>query len=278
MTLAQNRAIIELDPKNNVSAAITSSTHDRKSRCSIVFKNQKVPPLNPLLHSPPSSHPSQLYLKHNSLGDEVPMMVVLKAMGMESDQETVQLIGTEDDILDILSPTLEEPYNMGIYTQEQVPPRSPHTLFSLSSDISQALKFIGEKVSAARLPSSSNRGTRNMPPVADAAEILANLVLNHVPVVNFNFRPKVRVVVVSVSRPHSLRQIIYITHIIRRVLKTVLDPSLLDDKVLSPLAPLHLRHSCTSPPLSGLLWQQATRARWLVDFTPLRRLVQEIQH
>jgi DNA-directed RNA polymerase III subunit RPC2 len=63
---------------------------------------------------------SQLYLKHNSLGDEVPMMVVLKAMGMESDQETVQLIGTEDDILDILSPTLEEPYSMGIYTQEQV--------------------------------------------------------------------------------------------------------------------------------------------------------------
>lgn len=48
------------------------------------------------------------------------MMVVLKAMGMESDQEAVQLIGTEDDILEILSPTLEEPYNMGIYTQEQV--------------------------------------------------------------------------------------------------------------------------------------------------------------
>lgn len=38
----QNRAIIELDPKGNVSAAITSSTHERKSRCSIVFKNQKV--------------------------------------------------------------------------------------------------------------------------------------------------------------------------------------------------------------------------------------------
>jgi hypothetical protein len=34
--------IIELDPKDNVSAAITSSTHDRKSRCNIFFKNQKV--------------------------------------------------------------------------------------------------------------------------------------------------------------------------------------------------------------------------------------------
>ena len=45
-------------------------------------------------------------------------------------------------------------------------------------------------------------------------EILAYNVLNHVPVKNFNFRAKV----------------IYIAQIIRRLLKTVLDPSLLDDK------------------------------------------------
>eukprot|EP00606_Chrysophyceae_sp_TOSAG23-5_P000344 GSChrysophyteH2.ASY1.ANO1.1296.1 assembled CDS len=49
--LSKNRVIIELDPKDNVSAAITSSTHDRKSRCNIFFKNNKV------------------WLKHNSLGD-----------------------------------------------------------------------------------------------------------------------------------------------------------------------------------------------------------------
>ena len=38
----QNRVIIELDAKDNVSAAITSSTHDRKSRCNIFFKNSRV--------------------------------------------------------------------------------------------------------------------------------------------------------------------------------------------------------------------------------------------
>ena len=59
-------------------------------------------------------------MKHNSLGDEVPLMIILKALGTESDQEIVQLIGTENEILEILSPTLEEPYNMGIYTQDQV--------------------------------------------------------------------------------------------------------------------------------------------------------------
>ena len=42
VVFVQNRVIIELDPKDNVSAAITSSTHDRKSRCNIFFKNQKV--------------------------------------------------------------------------------------------------------------------------------------------------------------------------------------------------------------------------------------------
>ena len=40
--LSKNRVIIELDPKDNVSAVITSSTHDRKSRCSIYYRNNKV--------------------------------------------------------------------------------------------------------------------------------------------------------------------------------------------------------------------------------------------
>ena len=48
---------------------------------------------------------------------------------------------------------------------------------------------------AARAPAdNSGRGgfKKNTPPLADAAEILANLVLNHVPVVNYDFRGKVR--------------------------------------------------------------------------------------
>ena len=46
--------------------------------------------------------------------------------------------------------------------------------------------------------------------------MLAHVVLNHVPVENYCFRNKC----------------VYITHIVRRVLKTVLDRSLLDDKVI----------------------------------------------
>ncbi len=41
-------------------------------------------------------------------------------MGMECDQEIVQFVGTEPDIMDLFSGSLEEPYNLGIFTQEQV--------------------------------------------------------------------------------------------------------------------------------------------------------------
>ena len=61
-----------------------------------------------------------MYIKHNSLGDDIPIVVVLKAMGLECDEEIVQLVGTESEILDLFSGSLEEPYYLGIYSQDQV--------------------------------------------------------------------------------------------------------------------------------------------------------------
>lgn len=55
---------------------------------------------------------------------------------------------------------------------------------------------------------------KNVSAAVEAVEVLAQVVLNHVPAEGYNFRGKV----------------IYITHIVRRVLFTVLDRSLLDDK------------------------------------------------
>ncbi len=60
-------------------------------------------------------------MKHNSLGDKpIPIVIILKAMGVESDQETVQLVGSEPEILQLFSGSLEEPYILGIFTQQQV--------------------------------------------------------------------------------------------------------------------------------------------------------------
>jgi DNA-directed RNA polymerase III subunit RPC2 len=58
--LSKNRIIIDRDKKGSVEATVTSSTAERKSVTKVVMKN------------------GRLYLKHNSLADEVPVVVVLK--------------------------------------------------------------------------------------------------------------------------------------------------------------------------------------------------------
>ena len=67
--MSKNRIIIELDSKGNVCAQVTSSTFEKKSRTTVVHKNDK------------------FYLKHNTLSDDIPVVVAFKAMGMETDQD-----------------------------------------------------------------------------------------------------------------------------------------------------------------------------------------------
>ena len=172
--LSKNRVILELDSRDkSTCAVITSSTHDRKSRCTIFSKDNRV------------------YMKHNSLGEKpIPIVVILKAMGVQSDQEIAQLVGSEAEVLHQFLPSLEDAYLLGVFTQQQ------------------ALKFIGEKV---RLKLEANEGSGKLSllslpifylflkgykrvtasPENEAMEILANLVLNHVPVKDYCFRLKV---------------------------------------------------------------------------------------
>lgn len=58
--LSKNRIIIDCDRKGSVEATVTSSTAERKSVTKVLMKN------------------GRLYLKHNSLSDEVPVVVILK--------------------------------------------------------------------------------------------------------------------------------------------------------------------------------------------------------
>ena len=127
----------------------------------------------------------------------MPIVIILKAMGIESDQEIVQLVGMEPEIVDLFSGSLEEPYTLGLYSRKQ------------------ALKYIGNEILTSRAENTYHRDERrNSTPEIEAIEMLAHSLLNHVPVKAYDFSAKV----------------IYICHIVRRVLKTVLDPSLIDDK------------------------------------------------
>jgi DNA-directed RNA polymerase beta subunit len=178
--LSKNRIIIDRD-KTTVSASVTSSTHERKSQTTVVLKH------------------GRMYLKHNTLSEEIPICIVMRAMGV-SDQELLQLVGHDPAVLvDGLFPSLQECAAKNVFTVEQ------------------ALRYIGTRVRPPRRqfggPSAATR-RRTKPPVKEARDVLAFVVLSHIPVQQYDFRMKV----------------IYCALIIRRLLLAVSDPTSVDDR------------------------------------------------
>lgn len=90
-------------------------------------------------------------------------------MGITSDQEIIQIIGTDDDTLRKFAPTLEECHNLNINTQDQ------------------ALKYLGSKLVAKRYVPAANKVKT---PMDEARDLLATTILAHVLVENFNFKMK----------------------------------------------------------------------------------------
>ena len=60
-----------------------------------------------------------MYLKHNSFAEDIPVVVVMKAMGVVSDKEIATLIGHESLYLTTLGPSLEACAHLQIFTQHQ---------------------------------------------------------------------------------------------------------------------------------------------------------------
>lgn len=170
--LSKNRMILETDSKGNIVASVTSSTHERKSKTNILLKNGK------------------LYLKHNTFTEDPPIVIVLKGMGMETDQEIIQLIGSEESIAIDFAPSLHEASQLGIHTQEQ------------------ALEYLGSRIRVFR-----NR-KRFRAKSEEARDVLAQVILNHIPVEKYNFTLKC----------------IYIAKMIRQILIANKDHSKLSDK------------------------------------------------
>ena len=63
--MAKNRIIIEVYSKtNNLCAQVTSSTYEKKSRTTVIQKNER------------------FYLKQNLFSEDIPVVIAFKAMGM----------------------------------------------------------------------------------------------------------------------------------------------------------------------------------------------------
>lgn len=51
--------------------------------------------------------------------DDLNVVAVMKAMGAESDQEVVALVGQEEALAALLMPTIQECKGLGVFTQQQ---------------------------------------------------------------------------------------------------------------------------------------------------------------
>ncbi|XP_014210449.1 DNA-directed RNA polymerase III subunit RPC2 [Copidosoma floridanum] len=146
--MLRNRIILEADNKKNIIASCNSATQERKTKTNIIGKGGKY------------------YLRHNIFQDDIPVIVIFKAMGIICDQEIVQLIGTEEEFMKKISGSLEECHNLNIHAQNQ------------------ALKYLGNKRKIKRFTTVKNSITDEM------KDVLASSILNHVPIIDFNFKLK----------------------------------------------------------------------------------------
>ncbi|CAL5865991.1 uncharacterized protein PFLUO_LOCUS198 [Penicillium psychrofluorescens] len=173
--LSKNRIIVETDPKKEiVQASVTSSSNERKSKSYIILKKDR------------------LHVKHNVLSEDIPIVVLLKAMGVHTDQEILLLVtGTDELYQDDFAINFEEAHNIGVFTQQQ------------------ALEWIGSRIKINRKQMAYRRTH-----VQEAVEAIASVIISHIEVKDMNFRPKA----------------IYVAHMARRVLMAKNDPTLVDDR------------------------------------------------
>ncbi|WWC88953.1 uncharacterized protein L201_003868 [Kwoniella dendrophila CBS 6074] len=178
--LSKNRIIVMRDPKKDeTTAEVTSSTHDRVVKTYVTTKNKR------------------LYLRHNSFKEYIPIVIALKAMGITSDKEILQLIcGSDERYQEAFGVSLEEAAREKTFTRRQ------------------ALEWIGARVSPNQAKDDSGSYGQKLSPTDIAQQALAAMVLGHVPVRNMNFRPKC----------------IYLATMSRRVISAMIDEHMVDDR------------------------------------------------
>jgi DNA-directed RNA polymerase III subunit RPC2 len=172
--LNKNRVVVE-SAKGIMQASVTSSTHERRTKTYVIQRK------------------GLMYLRHNTLSEEVPIVFVMKALGVRSDQEILVLIAGDDSAYqDSFQVNFEACVKEGVHTQEK------------------ALEYIGHRVRLTKKP----MGSRSRNYILEATECLSSVVLPHVPVEENNFRTKA----------------LYVAFMARRVLMAVQNPSLVDDR------------------------------------------------
>ncbi|KAG8526280.1 DNA-directed RNA polymerase III subunit [Bacidia gigantensis] len=177
--LSKNRIIVEKDTRGSsplIQASVTSSTHERKSKTYVILQKDRI------------------FMRHNFLNEDIPIVVLFKALGIHSDREILEMVaGTDMAYQDAFAINFEECARLEIYTQQE------------------ALEYIGSRIQVKGRISFADHRRRY---VQEAVEALSAVIINHVLVSGINFRPKA----------------IYVAYMTRRVLMAFHDNTLVDDK------------------------------------------------
>lgn len=173
--LSKNRIIVEADEKKAiVQASVTSSTHERKSKTYVITKNDKI------------------YLKHNSVSEDIPIVIILKAAGITSDLEILQLVcGTDPNYQDLFVVNFEEAAKLEVFTQQQ------------------ALLYVGKRVKTIR-----RAGAPKLSQLQEGIEAIVTTIVAHLTVSDLQFREKA----------------LYIATMARRVVMAMHNPKMVDDR------------------------------------------------
>ena len=174
--LSKNRVLVEKDDsKSIVQASVTSSTHERKSKSYVLMKK------------------GRLWLKHNILTEDVPIVLIFKALGIDSDAEVEMLVaGTDSAYQDMFIVNLEECAKLEVRTQNE------------------ALEWLGYRLKV----KSKAFGLQHRSYAQEALQALSSIIITHVPVRGLNFRPKA----------------LYVAYMARRVMMAYHDARLIDDR------------------------------------------------
>jgi len=164
--LSKNRVIIEADEKNRtVTASVTSSTHERKSKTYVTLKKDHIT------------------LQHNVLVEGIPIVIVLKAFGGLSDYEIIELVaGRDGRYQDDFIVNFDEAAKAGVYTQQQ------------------ALEFIGARVKMGSKGKAQFGAGPRRNNIEEGLDALTNIIVAHVPIEGLDFYPKAVYIAMMVRR------------------------------------------------------------------------------
>eukprot|EP01084_Bolivina_argentea_P278251 475273_1 len=196
--LAKNRIIINYDDKlNSITAHVTSATEAVKSRTSVYFKND------------------QILIKHNSLRTPIPLAVLFRAMGIESDQEIVQMVGAE--FTKDLAPSLQQA--MGITVDTVGTGKALNVLTTTLAKVYIADRYVMStnplsKILADNKKKEAIAGIEKK--IREGERVVRDLIFSHI-------KPRD-------GRYDILNKAIYLGLVVQRLIKAKYDTEYMDDK------------------------------------------------